>query len=144
MDYRLFLNQPCSDEGNFRNVLVGVFRFLRAEDKDLLRLKDLWRTTPDGISLYDEEDDVNRGFGQIASSEEWKSEDISCFCVNGQQFIVDTVLSRNRLDNLLKIFNNYYSDIILILRSPIGYGYFKPTEAGKGDVALENGVLIKR
>lgn len=144
MDYRLFLNQPCSDEGNFRNVLVGVFRFLRAEDKDLHRLKDLWRTTPEGISLYDEEDDINRGFGRKASPEEWNSEDISCFSVDGQRYIILRELSRNRLDNLLKIFNNYYSDIILILRSAIGYGYFKPTEAGKGDVALEDGVLVKR
>ena len=144
MDYRLFLNQPCSDEVGFRNVLVATFRFIRSYDHELLRLKDLWRIVPEGIALYDEEDDTNRLIGRKASAEEWKPEDVSCFCIEGQLFILERDLSLPRLEQLLNIFNKYYSDSILILRSAIGYGYFKPTETGKGDVALEDGVLIKR
>lgn len=126
MHYKLIVNQPFQSTAN---VLAGAFRFVRAYDPQLLRLEELWRITPDGISLYDSFNKQDLPFGRKASPEEWNPDDMHCLSFEGEHFMLLTDFSRGHLNDILDVFNdNYGGDCFCVLKTPIGYGYYKCVE----------------
>ena len=123
MKYHLIVNQPFQ---SVNNVISATLTFLKGMDPGFKRLEDLWRTTPDGIALYDHFNEEDITIGIAIPSEEAQANEKRFFQVNDSWYKPNPDLSRYSLDNFLQLVNDRYgSDLFAVLKSGIGYGYFK-------------------
>lgn len=120
MRYHLVVNQPCTPEHAGR-VITGMFRFILGADPQLKRLEDYWRPLSDGLGLYDS---FNRQVLKFAVETD-DNENPVAFNVDGDWYIPDPHMSTGTLDDVIEVFNDYYSDKYMFSKSPIGYAYYK-------------------
>ena len=126
MHYKLIVNQTFQ---SVRNVLGATFRFLNKMDPGLKRLEESWRLIPGGIAIRDRFNGRDIPIGVEVPSEDVDSDNGSFFQVDGFWYTQDNTLSRSNLDDFLQVINDHYGkDLLAILKSDIGYGYFKAVQ----------------
>lgn len=123
MRYELIVNQPFQSTAN---VLAAAFRFVIAYDPGLLRLEDRWRTISGGIAIHDSFNNQDLPIGRDASLEEYDSDDRHFFTDGDGNYRLLEDLNRSQLDDILEVFNDIYgADCFAVIKTPIGYGYYK-------------------
>ena len=123
MRYKLIVNQPFQSTAN---VLAAAFRFVIAYDPGLLRLEDRWRTISGGIAIHDSFNNQDLPIGRDASLEEYDSDDRHFFTDGDGNYRLLEDLNRSQLDDILEVFNDIYgADCFAVIKTPIGYGYYK-------------------
>ena len=126
MHYKLIVNQPFTCTAN---VLAATLNFAHAYDPGLLRLEDHWSLTSDGVALYDSFNREAIPMGRDAAGDEYDPDDRShCFTDGYGNYRILDNLTRSQLDDLLDVFNHYYgNDCFVVIKTLIGYGYYKCT-----------------
>lgn len=122
MHYRLIVNQPFSSTGN---VLGAAFRFVLSSDPRLLRLEDRWRRIPGGVALHDSFNNIDLPIGRDVLPGEYDTDDPNYFTDGYGSYRLLTDLSRSKLDDILEVFNDIYGDCFVVMKTAIGYGYYK-------------------
>lgn len=123
MHYKLMVNQPFQSTAN---VLAAAFRFVTAYDPGLLRLEERWRNIPGGIAIHDSFNNQDLPIGREASGEEYNPDDRHFFTDGYGNYRLLEELDRSRLNDILEVFNDLYgADCFAVIKTPIGYGYYK-------------------
>lgn len=123
MKYKLMVNQPFQSTAN---VLAGAFHFVTIYDPQLLRLEESWVRIPGGIALHDSFNNQDIPIGRDATSEEYDPDDFHYFTDGYSNYRLLEDLSRGHLNDILEVFNDHYgADCFAVIKTPIGYGYYK-------------------
>lgn len=120
---KMIVNQPYGNHP--ANVLTAALRFVKAIDKDLVKLADLWRPLPDGVALYDPTSNQATRMGRPVEVSDDPSQDNSqYFCVGGTWYECDDTITREEMEQVLQILNDVYEDSYFVEPTPIGYAHY--------------------
>ena len=123
MRYKLIVNQPFKRTAY---VLAATLHFAHVYDPRLLRLEEHWRMTPGGVALHDSFNNRDIPMGKDAGDSYDPDDLFHCFTDGYANYRILDDLTRGQLNDLLEIFNDHYgSDCFAVMKTPIGYGFYK-------------------
>ncbi|MBQ6300303.1 MAG: hypothetical protein IJK79_08005 [Bacteroidales bacterium] len=120
---KMLVNQPYGNHP--ASVLGAALRFVRAIDKDLIRLSNLWRPLSDGIALYDPTSNQTTRFGRpVELSDDSSQNSFKYFRVGDTWYECDDTITREEMEQVLQILNDVYGDSYFVAPTPIGYAHY--------------------